>query len=175
MDETLAANLGEHVPQMYRVALRILGDDDKAQDVVQDACVKALRAAGGFNGRSALTTWLHRITVNCALDHLDSRMRTERQHVDLDSVVAGLPERLAAGPADAAERRELCSVARQFLEALPEDCRRAFILTQLDGYSYDDAAAIEDQPRGTMASRVFRAKRLLLERIAEQTDRRTTQ
>ncbi len=55
---------------MYRVAVRIVGSADAAQEVAQEACVKALRAARQFDGRAALATWLHRITVNCAHDHL---------------------------------------------------------------------------------------------------------
>ena len=54
----------------------------------------------------------------------------------------------------------------QQVQLLPDDCRTAFVLTQLDGYSYDEAGEIEDQPRGTVASRVFRAKQLLLKRMA---------
>ena len=58
------------MPRIYRVALRMMGRADDAREVVQEACLKALRAAGGFDGRAALATWLHRITVNCARDHL---------------------------------------------------------------------------------------------------------
>ena len=109
------------------------------------------------------------------MDHLGSRRRAEGRSVDFDSVVAGLPENLSADPAEQAERHELGTVARHLVEALPDDCRRSFVLTQLDGYSYDDAAAIEGLPRGTVASRVYRAKRLLLDGLTGQTNRRIDQ
>ena len=66
------------------------------------------------------------------------------------------------------EQAEMCRLAMELVETLPEDCRAAFVLTQLDGFSYDEAALIEDQPRGTIASRVFRAKKLLLAELARR-------
>ena len=159
-----AAELGDHVPQMYRVALRILGRTEKACDVVQDACLKALRGAGTFDGRAALATWLYRVTTNCALDHMRHQQRAKHQEVPLGEL-AGMVAAVRSSPSLSAERRELYEIARDAVESLPDDCRVAFILTQLDGYSYDEAAAIEGQPRGTMASRVFRAKKILLEQM----------
>jgi RNA polymerase sigma-70 factor (ECF subfamily) len=72
---------------------------------------------------------------------------------------------LETSPADCAERGELYQIASTLVTALPEDCRTAFVLTQLDGYSYDEAAAIQQEPRGTIASRVHRARRILLEQM----------
>ena len=66
MVETLATEIAGHMSRMYRVALRIVGSADVAQEVAQDACVKALRGTDAFDGRSALAAWLHRIAVNCA-------------------------------------------------------------------------------------------------------------
>jgi RNA polymerase sigma-70 factor (ECF subfamily) len=156
---------------MYRVALRLIGDADRAHDVVQEACLKALAGLGGFNEESMLSTWLHRITVNCAKDALRTkagkdvpqRLRPARRPI------AGA----GASPPEAAEARELCDLAWKLLRNLPADCHSAFALTQLDGYSYDEAARIEDQPRGTIASRVHRAKKMLLEQMNARIDGRT--
>ena len=168
MAQTLAERLTDHVPQMYRVALRILGETEEARDVVQDACLKALRGAGTFDGRAALASWLYRITTNCALDHLRRQRRTTGQQVSAGKL-AGMLAAMGACPCLSVERRELYEIARDAVESLPDDCRSAFVLTQLDGYSYDDAAVIENQPRGTMASRVYRAKKLLQEQIGART------
>lgn len=154
------------------MALRLVADSDRAQDVVQEACVKALSGMDGFDGQSMLSTWLHRITVNCAMDALRSEQRKARAYSDL---IAQAAPRSAAPPDVAAESREMFDLAWGLVEKLPEDCRSAFMLTQLDGYSYDEAAEIEGQPRGTMASRVFRAKKILLEQINARTDGRTKQ
>lgn len=161
-------NLHEHLPQLYRVALRILGDSEQAQEVVQIACVKALDGAAHYTGRAALTTWLHRITVNCAVDQIRRSQRISRNRVKGDSELQGLLAATSSDPVHRAQQRELCEIARLSLESLPNECRSAFILTQIDGYSYDEAAAIEGEPRGTIASRVFRAKKILMELLAQQ-------
>jgi len=170
MDDSMADRIGEHVPRMYRVAHRMLADADRAGDVVQNACVKALANLGRFDGRSALATWLHRITVNCAKDAMRSDTRYQAAQEGLVSAAAAGDQ--PASPAQVAETSELAGIALQMLDGLPEDCRNAFALTQLDGYSYDEAAEIEGQPRGTIASRVFRAKRVLLEQMSSLIDGR---
>ena len=182
--------IGLHVPRMYRVAFRLLADADKAHDAVQDACVKALAGTGRFNGQATLATWLHRITVNCAKDAIRSETRKENAHQAHAKQVlhaAGVSRRPSFGPhgqaghgveavspagtpAQQAERRELSNLAWRLLEDLPDDCRLAFALTQLDGYSYDEAAEIEGLPRGTIASRVFHAKKILLEQMNAHID-----
>lgn len=157
----LPEQIGLHVPRMYRVACRVLADAEKAHDVVQEACVKALAKGEGFDGRASLATWLHRITVNCAKDALrrDGRRAGAYQSLLFHTTFSQVED----SPADAAERAEMTKIAWNALAQLPEECRSAFVLTQLDGYSYDEAAEIENQPRGTVASRVYRAKRLILE------------
>lgn len=169
MSEDLRGDLSDNLPRMYRVALRIVGDVDRARDVAQDACVRALRGMTGFAGRSSLVTWLHRITVNCAMDHLRHVERTTSTRVEMSVELAGIPASLSAIPSVQVERRELFERAVELVERLPKDCRSAFTLTQLDGYSYDDAAVIEGQPRGTIASRVYRAKKILLEQMGGPT------
>jgi RNA polymerase sigma-70 factor (ECF subfamily) len=153
---------------MYRVACRLLADPDKAHDAVQEACVKALASMGSFNGRASLATWLHRITVNCANDAIRSQGRKERAHEVLQSQEAN--RTAPYSPAQVDETRELTDLAWMLLEKLPEDCRSAFALTQLDGYSYDEAAQIEGEHRGTIASRVFRVKKTLLEQMNAHPD-----
>ena len=167
-----AGDLGLHLPRMYRVALRIVGDAEAAQDVAQEACLKALAKSGSFQGRSSQATWLHRITVNCAADHLRARGRLGEGG---GTAIPGLADRqgcVEADPAVATERREIYHLALGMVGQLPDDCRTAFVLTQLDGYSYDEAAEIERQPRGTIASRVYRAKRILLERLRSKVEGR---
>ena len=175
MTESLGNQISQHVPRMYRVALRMLADEEAAMDAVQEACVKALAGMGEFNGRSTLATWLHTITVRCASDALRGR---QRQPAALGDLPPGEEARLAAddeaaSPALAAELKELSGLAVELVCSLPEDCRSSFVLTQLDGYSYDDAARIEGQPRGTIASRVYRAKKMLLEQMNARIDGRT--
>ena len=166
MSQDFATQMGAHIPRMYRVALRIVFDADRAHDVVQDACVKALRSIDNFNGEASLASWLHRITVNCARDHLRGDHR-ERKKIEAVGLRVAQSPPVQPSPAGAMEQREMIDMVMEQVNLLPDDCRSAFVLTQLDGYSYDEAGEIQDQPRGTVASRVFRAKQLLLKRMAD--------
>ena len=160
--------LTENLPRMYRVALRILGDSEKAEDAVQNACVKALQNRDRFDGRASWTTWLHRITVNCCIDRMRNDDRARVRSFGPNEELAGMALYLQATPAMAAEWREMHEIASELVEALPDDCRAAFVLTQLDGYTYDQAAEIEGLSRGTVASRVHRAKKQLLAALTEK-------
>ena len=163
--DKIASAITAGAPRMYRVALRIMGSAEAAQEVLQDACVKALRGGRGFNGQSTPTTWLHRITVNCAHDHLRKERQRMRGRADWNGDVADMLTTPEAPPSERAEQKELYHLALTLIAALPGDCRSAFILTQLDGYSYDEAAAIEGISRGTVASRVYRARKILVEQM----------
>jgi RNA polymerase sigma-70 factor (ECF subfamily) len=172
MNSTADNEISQHVPRIYRVALRILGDPDQAQDVAQETCLKALRGLKGFDGRSSLSTWLHRIAVNCALTHLQQDKRQTGKQVRLDGEVAEQVVARGGTPAGNVEQAELQRLAFGLLNTLPDDCRAAFVLTQLDGYNYDAVAQIMNVPRGTVASRVYRAKKMLLDQLHERTGER---
>lgn len=173
MDDRAKDNLSNHLPRMYRVALRVVGCPEAAGEAVQNACVKALGNLEQFDGRSLLVTWLHRITVNCAIDILRENKRQGLHRTEVGEDIRGLMLYLGAGPAETVQQREQYAIAQAMLEELPDECRSAFMLTQLDGYSYDEAAIIEGQPRGTIASRVYRARKILLQRLAVQVDGRS--
>jgi len=170
MNSTPDNDISQHVPRIYRVALRILGDHDRAQDVAQETCLKALRGIKKFDGRSSLSTWLHRIAVNCALTHLRQDKRQAGSRVDLDGEVAEVLVAVGGRPAGNVEQAELQRIASSLVGALPDDCRTAFVLTQLDGYDYDAVSEILNVPRGTVASRVYRAKKILLEQMNAHMD-----
>jgi RNA polymerase sigma-70 factor (ECF subfamily) len=158
--------LFSQIPRLYRVALRIVGQHHSAEDIVQEVCVKALEQKDGFrlNGATQPITWLHRVTVNCAIDRVRRENLEERSLPVVDGATVREPQ---PGPDMIAERNELAQLAMSHVANLPDDCRLSFILTQIDGYSYDEAAEIEGKPRGTVASRVARAKVLLLEALSE--------
>lgn len=167
MKQIVANELSAHASRIYRVALRIVGSPDAAQEVAQEVCVKALRGAASFNGHANLATWLHRITVNCAHDHLRKTHQSQRGRTDWNNEAMGMLAMLEAGPAKRAEQNEMYRLALRLVASLPEDCRSAFMLTQLDGYTYDEAAAIENLSRGTVASRVYRARQILMEQMSQ--------
>jgi RNA polymerase sigma-70 factor (ECF subfamily) len=150
-----------HRDRLWAVALRTLGDREEAADAVQDALVSAFRAAHTFQGKSAVTTWLHRITVNACLDRARKAASRKTAPVDDTERLEQLlePHESASAPA---ERNEL---HRQLLEALgtlPPDQRAALILVDMQGYPVAEAARVLDVPTGTVKSRCARGRARLL-------------
>lgn len=150
-----------HRDRLWAVALRTLGDREEAADAVQDAFVSAYRAAHTFRRQAAVTTWLHRITVNACLDRARKAASRRTSPVDdterLDQLLE--PHESASAPA---ERND---VQRQLLEALgslPPDQRAALVLVDMQGYPVAEAARILDVPTGTVKSRCARGRARLL-------------
>lgn len=143
-----------HDKQLRGVAWSVVRDRHQTDDVMQAAYEKAFRALPGFDGRSTMSTWLHSIVYRTALDHL--RYEGRRRHDDVDDLrnLGGGGDSSAAGGVG---RVELDAVMGQLG---PED-RTALMLVAGWGYSYDDAAEILGEARGTVASRVSRARRRL--------------
>lgn len=150
-----------HRDRLWAVALRTLGDREEAADAVQDALMSAYRAAHTFRGHSAVTTWLHRITVNACLDRARKAASRKTSPVDDTERLEQLlePHESASAPA---ERNDL---HRQLLEALgtlPQDQRAALVLVDMQGYPVAEAARILDVPTGTVKSRCARGRARLL-------------
>ncbi|MCF1593163.1 RNA polymerase sigma factor SigM [Streptomyces muensis] len=150
-----------HRDRLWAVALRTLGDREEAADAVQDALVSAYRAAHTFRGQSAVTTWLHRITVNACLDRARKAASRKTSPVDDTERLEQLlePHEEASAPA---ERNDL---HRQLLEALgtlPPDQRAALVLVDMQGYPVAEAARVLDVPTGTIKSRCARGRARLL-------------
>jgi RNA polymerase sigma-70 factor (ECF subfamily) len=154
-----------HRDRLWAVALRTLGDREEAADAVQDALVSAYRAAHTFRGQSAVTTWLHRITVNACLDRARKAASRKTSPVDDTERLEQLlePHEEASAPA---ERNDL---HRQLLEALgtlPPDQRAALVLVDMQGYPVAEAAHLLDVPTGTVKSRCARGRARLLPLLA---------
>ncbi|MET9359957.1 RNA polymerase sigma factor SigM [Streptomyces sp. NPDC006632] len=150
-----------HRDRLWAVALRTLGDREEAADAVQDALVSAYRAAHTFRGQSAVTTWLHRITVNACLDRARKAASRKTSPVDdperLEQLVE--PHESAEAPA---ERQELHRQLIEALGTLPPDQRAALVLVDMQGYPVAEAAAVLDVPTGTVKSRCARGRARLL-------------
>ncbi|CAM5477334.1 RNA polymerase sigma factor SigM [Streptomyces abikoensis] len=150
-----------HRDRLWAVALRTLGDREEAADAVQDALVSAYRAAHTFRGQSAVTTWLHRITVNACLDR--ARKAASRRTAPLaeterlEQLIE--PHESAAAPA---ERGDLHRELLHALSTLPPDQRAALVLVDMQGYPVAEAAEVLDVPVGTVKSRCARGRARLL-------------
>ncbi len=154
-----------HRDRLWAVALRTLGDREEAADALQDALISAFRAAHTFQGRSAVTTWLHRIVVNACLDR--ARRAASHRTRPLDEqpgleLVLGQDE----GADVSLERHELRRELALALDSLPAEQRAALILVDMHGYPVAEAALMLDVPVGTVKSRCARGRARLLPRIA---------
>ncbi|MCH2173326.1 sigma-70 family RNA polymerase sigma factor [Myxococcota bacterium] len=163
--------VARHQDRVYRLAKRVLRDEELARDVVQDSFLKAYRSLERFEGRSSFYTWLYRLVMNRCIDY-KRRDRTPSQ-VELEEgraldLAAGAVE--GSGPEGGAlgevYRGELRSKVAVAIEALPEDSRQTFELREIDGLSYAEIARIQGIPKGTVMSRLHYARRRLREALA---------
>ncbi len=141
-----------HRDRLWAVALRTLGDREEAADALQDAFISAFRAAAGFRGDSAVTTWLHRIVVNACLDRV--RRKAARHAVALPE--AGRDE--PAEPRDAMAERDVSLAIEAALAQLPIEQRSAIVLVDIQGYSVAETAVMLDVAQGTVKSRCARGR-----------------
>ncbi|MFJ6211949.1 RNA polymerase sigma factor SigM [Streptomyces sp. NPDC092296] len=151
-----------HRDRLWAVALRTLGDREEAADALQDALVSAFRAAHTFQGRSAVTTWLHRIVVNACLDR--ARRSASRRTDPLDDGRPSADALLGTDePADApVVRGELRRELALALASLPIEQRSALVLVDMQGYPVAEAAVLLGVPTGTVKSRCARGRARLL-------------
>jgi RNA polymerase sigma-70 factor, ECF subfamily len=147
-----------HNPRLFHVARSIVRDDAEAEDVMQDAYVRAYGALGQFAGRAKFSTWLTKIAVNEAL----ARRRRGNRHTHLDDIMDDQGEiRLVATPQQDPERtssnRELGTVLQSAVDSLPEGYRVAFVLREVDGLSTAEAAECLSITEDALKVRVHRA------------------
>ncbi|MCA1767790.1 MAG: RNA polymerase sigma factor RpoE [Idiomarina sp.] len=131
-------------------------------DVAQEAFIKAYRALPNFRGDSAFYTWLYRIAVNTAKNHLVSQGRKPPAS-DIDAEDAEFYEGAGALRDSASPERQMLSdeirdVVLKTIDDLPEDLRRAITLREIEGLGYEEIALEMDCPIGTVRSRIFRAR-----------------
>ena len=159
----------KHQHKLGRVLSRLIHDPAEVEDVAQEAFLKAYRALPGFRGNSAFFTWLYRIGINAAKNHLVSKRRhpptsTSFNAEDAETFEDGEQLRDMATPENILASRQLGETVNRAMEALPRDLCTAISLRELDGLSYAEIALAMECPVGTVRSRVFRAR----EAIAEQ-------
>jgi len=156
--------------RVVKLVSRYVREPADALDVAQEAFLKAYRALPRFRGDSAFYTWLYRIAINTAKNHLAAVARRPRE-VDLGTNEDGERFEVESLQSDLAtpERMVLTDEIRanlaDALERLPEDLREALLLREVDGLSYEDIAQAMDCPIGTVRSRIFRAREAIDQRL----------
>ncbi|HMM44762.1 MAG TPA: RNA polymerase sigma factor RpoE [Candidatus Macondimonas sp.] len=149
--------------KVIKLVSRYVYDPSDAHDVAQEAFIKAYRALPGFRGDSAFYTWLYRIAINTAKNHVAARGRapvssasefgSEDSEVDFSSRLSDIDTPEALLLTDEVRRTILSAI-----DALPQDLRTALILREIEGMSYEEIAKTMECPVGTVRSRLFRAR-----------------
>jgi RNA polymerase sigma-70 factor, ECF subfamily len=160
--------------RVLKLVGRFVNNSAEAEDVAQEAFLKAYRALPAFRGDSAFYTWLYRIAINTAKNTLVSN---RRRPVDFDLDLQD-PEqhdrqarlRDADTPEGVLLTEEIRGVVEQALEQLPEDLRTAIVLRELEGLSYEEIAEAMDCPVGTVRSRIFRAREAIDKKLKPLLD-----
>jgi len=148
---------------------RYVSDPSEAQDVAQEAFIKAYRAIKRFRGDSAFYTWLYRIAINTAKNWIVAKNRRP-PNSDIDAVDAeqyNISSRLreTSTPESELLREEIERTVFDTIAKLPEDLRTAIMLRELDGMSYEEIAVTMECPIGTVRSRIFRAREAIDEKL----------
>ncbi len=153
----------------FRLALRVLRDEEQARDAVQDAFIKVYGNLEKFQGKSSFYTWFYRLVMNHCLD-MKRRDRSGR-HVDWDEdrakEVVDASDKPDASPEADFERSEMREVLADAIESLPEDARRTLQLREIDGLSYVEISKCMGIPKGTVMSRLHYARKRLREILIE--------
>ena len=160
--------------RVLKLVSRFVSDAAEAQDVAQEAFLKAYRALPSFRGDSAFYTWLYRIAINTAKNALVSNRRRPVDF-DLDLQDPDQYDRHAKlkevdTPEGVLLTEEIREVVERAMQQLPEDLRTAIVLREIEGLSYEEIAEAMDCPVGTVRSRIFRAREAIDKRLQPLLD-----
>lgn len=167
-----------HQRALYHFALRLTGNDGDAEDLLQEALLRAYRSFDRFTPGTSFDRWVYRIIYHLFVDTYRHRRRAQFRLVSLDEPIAGEDSALqrdipdsSDNPEDSALTSELRSELKAALAQLPDDFRAAVILCDIQGLSYEEIAQIMNCSIGTVRSRIHRGRRQLRERLAPYLSR----
>lgn len=156
--------------KLLRLVSRLVHDQAEAEDVVQEAFIKAYRAMANFRGDSAFYTWLYRIGINTAKNYLVTQRRRAPTSTDADIEEAetfvdadGLRD--INTPESMLATKQIAATVNSAMASLPEELRNAITLREIEGLSYDEIAEAMTCPIGTVRSRIFRAREAIAEKL----------
>lgn len=148
---------------IYALAYRVIGREDDARDVCQEAFLRAFRALPGFKGQSKFSSWLYRITLNLCRDWIRRQRRNPTAQMPEDVDAGDLAAE--AGPVESIEdlvaRRELSAVVEEAMALLPEEQRTAIILKEYHGMTFQEIADLQGCPLSTVKTRLYQGLAVL--------------
>ena len=165
-ESAFAELMGRYQDRIFRLLSRYTRDALECEDLAQEVFLKVFRKLHTFQHDSQFYTWLYRIAVNTATDHLARRSRRRLQLVEDDAVLdAGTPRSEQQDVSSPLIQRELAEVARRILDRMPEKYRTILLLREYEDLSYTDIAGVLGIQLGTVESRLFRARQRFKEML----------
>lgn len=154
----------------YNIALRVMGNEEDAKDMAQEAFIRIYRAIKDFKEQSAFSTWLYRIVTNVCLDEIRKRKKQKLVSLEgnLESIIGDVQVETGTSsgqPEAAYELEEQKRVIMKAIYELSEEYKTAVILRDIQGFSYEEIAAILDCSSGTVKSRISRGRNLLRDKL----------
>jgi len=161
--------------KIFRLLSRLIRDQAEVEDVAQEAFIKAYRALPNFRGDSAFYTWLYRIAINTAKNHLVSQGRraptsTEADIEEAETFDDGEHLRDLNTPDSMLLSKQVAEAVNRAIDQLPEDLRTAIVLREIEGLSYEEIAESMNCPIGTVRSRIFRAREAIAQELKPVLD-----
>ena len=175
----LAKVVTDNEQLVFNTALRLVGNTEDAECVMQETFLKVLQALPGFKGESSLSTWIYRIATNFALMRLRDRKKDfaniEQNDLQVSrSALESFNRSIGANPHRAYENQELRRKMEEAIEELPPKFRSVFILKDVEGLSLKEIAEMNDMSLPAVKSNLHRARLFLRNRLAEFTEREST-
>ena len=149
-----------HVERIYRLAYRMTGDDDLAQEFTQETFIRAFEKLKQFRGEAALSTWLHSIATSVIYNGMRKVTRLKKRHVDLDETTG---QREDPGGVEPDLSKRLATA----IDELPHGYKTVFVMHDIEGYKHEEIAAALGVRSGTSKAQLSRARAKLREALAD--------
>ncbi|TKD45072.1 MAG: RNA polymerase sigma factor [Mesorhizobium sp.] len=157
-----------HNQRLYRIARSVVRNDSEAEDIVQEAYVRAFAQLGDFRGESSLATWLSRIVINEALGRLRKRRRTVAMPQSLQAEIIKFPFNPSDDPERTMAQRQILELVERATDRLPDVYRTVFVARVIEGLSIDETAELLDVRPETVKTRLHRARALVRKALDDQ-------
>jgi RNA polymerase sigma-70 factor, ECF subfamily len=157
-----------HNQRLYRISRSVVRNDSEAEDIVQEAYVRAFAQLGDFRGESSLATWLSRIVINEALGRLRKRRRTVAMPQNLQAEIIKFPLNPSDDPERMMAQRQILELVERATDRLPDVYRTVFVARVIEGLSIDETSELLDVRPETVKTRLHRARALVRKALADQ-------
>lgn len=153
--------MSQYQHHVYNIAYRMMGNEHDASDLAQESLIKVFRSIASYKGKSTLSTWIYRITMNTCLDELRKKNKINK-HISYTNILLNLEDG-SPSPEERMLNQEKNVYIQKAIFQLSEEYRAVIVLRDIQGFSYDKIGEILDISLGTVKSRISRARKLLKE------------